>query len=139
MGDFNRQLLEALALTADPDDDNTMNPEADRTHLGFDDAALKRIDTFKNALFKTLMMRAANCYSLTNQDSIPEEDRQACTTFSVRLGSWSVHPEQPRPSLLNTGVIPVAGGSVYDDPAISAIVELFDEEPDAGGFRLACK
>ena len=142
MGQFNADLIRDLALTADPKGNNTMDQTGDTK--GFSPEAIVRIEQFKNAVFKLILMRAYNYYLATDQGSKLEPEREAIASFSIHLDSLTVHPDADQQDLKSKGIITrvsteeydkIPGGS--DDPC--SLLEKFNNYDGDLVFALACK
>lgn len=145
MGQFNKKLLEDLALTVDPQNNNSMEVYGKLGKLGFDVDGLFDIYQFHNAVFKILMLRAVDAYSKKNLDSVDEKDRQVTVSLTMNLSSPVVHSDA---QLVEHGVaasideakglrevIPVVDPLPGDDPQVSAILALIN----SGQIGLACQ
>ncbi len=144
MGQFNKELLESLALTVDPKNNDSMEVYGKLGKLGFDVDGLFDIYQFHNAVFKILMLRAEQAYKDTGQGKKPERDRSVTVNLTLTLSSPVVHSDE---QLVEHGIVetlgdaqrlrgttPVIGGDPGDPSSVTQILNLIN----SGEINLAC-
>ena len=144
MGQFNDNLLENLALTVDPQNNDSMEVYGKLGKLGFDVDGLFDVQQFHNAIFKILMLRAIDQYKSTGQGRQPEKNRHVTVNLTLNLRSPVVHSDQqlvehgivasPEEARNLREVIPVVDGMPGDSPAVQGILDLIN----SGQISLAC-
>jgi len=146
MGQFNKQLLENLALTVDPKNDDSMEVYGKLGQLGFAVDGLFDIYQFHNAVFKLLMLRAVDGYEAKGLDAVAEGDRQVTVSLEMTLSSPIVHSNEElvehgvvdsiedAEKMRVEGAIPVVNPLPGDGPGAAAIVSMIN----SGHFHLAC-
>ena len=144
MGQFNDKLLEDLALTVDPKNDDSMEVYGKLGKLGFDVDGLEDIHVFRNALFKLFMLRAKAQYEAKNEGKVNPRDRNVTVSLTLNLRSPTFHSNE---QLVEHGVatdlkdaqglrdvIPVINGQPGDTTEIDNILDLINN----GTITLAC-
>lgn len=144
MGQFNDTLLQDLALTVDPQNNDSMEVYGKLGKLGFDVDGLEDIHVFRNALFKLFMLRAKAQYEAKNENGLKPRDRNVTVSLTLNLRSPTFHSNQ---QLVEHGVasdlgdaqglrdvIPVINGQPGDTTEIDNILDLVNN----GTISLAC-
>ncbi len=144
MGQFNKKLLENLALTVDPKDNNSMEVYGKLGDLGFNVDGLFDIKQFYHAVFKILMLRAVDQYNAKDLDSVDEKNRSVQVTLTMNLSSPVVHSNE---QLVEQGIVgdleaasklrdvePVVQSAPGDSPSVLSIISLIN----SGSIGLAC-
>jgi hypothetical protein len=144
MGQFNDTLLEDLALTVDPQNDDSMEVYGKLGKLGFNVDGLEDIHIFRNALFKLFMLRAKAQYEAKNEGKMNPRDRYVTVSLTLNLRSPTFHSDT---QLVEHGtatdledarklrdIIPVINGQPGDTAQIDHILDLINN----GAITLAC-
>lgn len=141
MGDINTTLFAALAKEQ-PQFDIVKDKNLDVGDTVFDqsESVKKDIQTFKDALFTVVMLRARNYMVATKQDDRSADERMAMVDFTLTLSDRSFRhlneDQKERKSKAELLIIPDLQASLLDtlgDVDLSEFVRKFNE------FLLPCK